>query len=183
VRCEMSLRDSFHFPLCHSSTCNSLAEARSTCDDIVNSAPSCPRLSVSAPTSNIPDFDNDMVPPQLAAVSPLPNWVTRDIPFDSLTPPLDRLPPSPQTQRSRWIAVPPYQGEEAKRAASTMLTTRNGQSRTITIQSQFLPVPKVLLGTSVSYGQALGASMDRHLEGRQGVSPTPDFDDDTAASQ
>jgi hypothetical protein len=77
VRRETSLRDSFHFPLFHSSTCNSPAEARSTCDDIVDSAPSCPRLSVPAPTSNSSDFDNDMVPPHttpppLARLAALP---------------------------------------------------------------------------------------------------------------
>jgi len=63
VRRKTSLRDSFHFPLFHSSTCNLPAEARSTCDDIVDSAPSCLRLSVPAPTSNSPDFHNGMAPP------------------------------------------------------------------------------------------------------------------------
>jgi len=59
VRRETSLRDSFHSPLFHCSTCNSPTEARSTCESattsstVLHHAPAsrCPPQHPTAPTS------------------------------------------------------------------------------------------------------------------------------------
>jgi len=73
VHHETSLRNSFHSPLFHCSTCNSPTEARSTCDNIVDCAPSCPRLSVPTPTPNGPDFNDNTAPPQRQAAALVAN--------------------------------------------------------------------------------------------------------------
>ena len=67
---EMSLCDSFYFPLFYCPIYNSPTEVRSTCDNIVGAAPSRPRLLVPTPTSNGPDFNDDTAPPQLVTTTP-----------------------------------------------------------------------------------------------------------------